>query len=252
MTDQTAAVGIQNTTPSAPKVTVRKPSPFLNIFVNIIFPSLILHKLSTPDRLGPVAALLLALSLPTLYGAWEFFTAKHHNFISMLGFVSILLNGGLGLLQVDGFWFAVKDSSIPALIGLATLGSLKTKSPFVRLMLYNENVINIAAVDAALDERKAHAGFESLMMRTTLILASSFMLSAVLNFFLARYLLTGQAGTPEFNAQLGKMTAMSFPVIVLPCIIVMMFAVWMLVRGLRGLTGLEMDHILADGKAAKS
>jgi hypothetical protein len=231
---------------SEPQKIAAHSSPLLNILVNIVFPAVILNKLSTPDRLGPFYAMMAALSLPFLYGAWEFFTTRNHNLISILGFVSILLTGGLGLLQVDGFWFAAKEASIPGIIALVTLGSLKTKKPLVKLMLYNDRVINTAKVEAALQERGSGKQFSDLMFKTTLILALSFVVSAVLNFFLAIWVLKAPAGTPEFNEQLGKMTALSYPVIVIPSLIVMMLAVWMLIRGIRQLTGLEMEQIISE------
>lgn len=229
----------------APK-RAAEPNPLVNILVNIVFPAVILNKFSGPERLGPVVALVVALSLPTLFGAWEFFTTRHRNFVSIIGFVSILLTGGLGLLQVDGIWFAVKEASVPSIIAVATLVSLKTKKPFVKLMLYNEKVVNLAAVDRALDLRGTRSGFDQLMAQTTFILAGSFIVSAILNFWLAVWLLKSPAGTPEFNEELGKMTALSYPVIVVPSLIVMMIAVWILIRGLKSLTGLEMNEILAE------
>jgi hypothetical protein len=236
---------------STPQKKHPTQNPLFNILANIVFPAVILNKFSTPDRLGPVVGLIVALSLPVLYGAWEFIGTKNHNFISIIGFVSILLTGGLGLLQVDGIWFAAKEAAVPGLIAIATLGSLWTQKPFVKLMLYNERVIDVKRVDEALAERHSKKDFDTLMMRTTLVLAASFVLSAVLNFALAVWILKSPAGTPEFNAELGKMTALSYPVIVVPSLAVMMLAVWMLVRGLCGITGLEMEQILADTSKKK-
>ena len=50
--------------------------------------------------------------------------------------------------------------------------------------------------------------------------------------------------TPEFNAQYGKMLAWSWPVIVVPSMAMMMFALWRLVKGVERMTGLGMDEIL--------
>ncbi|MEI6398197.1 MAG: VC0807 family protein [Pseudomonadota bacterium] len=229
----------------SPKKQASAHSAFLNILVNIVFPAVILNKFSSLERLGPLLAMGVALSLPIIYGAWEFATTRHHNFVSILGFVSILLTGGLGLLQVDGVWFAAKEAAIPGLIALVTLGSLKTSKPLVKAMLYNDRVINVDAVEVALDQRSAREGFRKLMFQTTLVLAFSFVVSSILNFMLAIWILKAPAGTPEFNEQLGRMTVLSYPVIVIPSLLVMMVAVWMLVRGLKMLTGMEMEQILA-------
>jgi hypothetical protein len=243
MTDSPSGVATATTLKTKPHIT---QNPMLNLLVNIVFPALILNKFSAPEKLGPQVALLVALSLPLLYGAWEFIAIRKHNFISILGFVSILLTGGLGLLQVDGFWFAVKEAAIPGIIATVTLLSLLSKSPLVKMLLYNERVINIPLVDRVLTEKQAHSGFQGLMVRTTLVLAMSFVISAILNFALAIYILKSPAGTPEFNEELGRMTALSYPVIVVPSLIVMMLAVWTLVRGIKKLTGLELNQILAE------
>lgn len=246
------SIANQDSSNTSNAVTPKKasvPSPLLNIIVNIVFPAIILNKLSGPEKLGPFYAMLLALSLPVLYGAWEFMTTRHHNFVSILGFVSILLTGGLGLLQVDGVWFAAKEASIPGIIAVVTIGSMWTSKPLVKIMIYNDRVINTAKVEEALDRRGNRKEFSDLMIKTTLILALSFVISAALNFFLAIWVLKAPAGTPEFNEQLAKMTTLSYPVIVIPSLVVMMLAVWMLIRGLRRLTGLEMDQIISDQAA---
>lgn len=230
------------------KYLVSSPTPkqenlLLNLVCNLVLPALVLSKLSTPERLGPVYGLVVALAFPLGYGAWDFIQRRQANFISIIGFVSVLLTGGLGLLNMDGLWFAVKEAAIPTVIGLAVLVSLKTKKPLVHTMLYNPQVIDVARVDAALDERNNREGFDRLLVTSSYLLTVSFLLSAVLNFGLARYLLTSAAGTPEFNAQLGKMHLLSWPVIVLPSLAMTMFALWRLLSGLKNLTGLGMDEI---------
>jgi hypothetical protein len=50
--------------------------------------------------------------------------------------------------------------------------------------------------------------------------------------------------TPEFNEQLGKMTWMSWPVIVVPSMAIMMIALWRLLKGLEKLSGLTVEKIL--------
>ena len=227
---------------------VSKPPPkpenlLLNLAFNLALPAIVLSKLSAPERLGPVYGLVLALACPLGYGVWDFLKRREANFISIVGFVSVLLTGGLGLLHIGGFWFAVKEAAVPTVIGAAVLFSLKTKTPLVHAMLYNPQVIDVPKVDAALNERNSRAGFERLLVTSSYLLTISFLLSAVLNFGLARHLLRSPAGTPEFNAELAKMHLLSWPVIVLPSMIMTMFALWRLLSGLKELTGLTMDEI---------
>lgn len=238
---------------SEPISTVTAPTPkkenlLLNLACNIAAPTFVLMKLSSENRLGPVWALVIALVFPLSYGIYDYVVRRKTNLFSIIGLLSVLLTGGLGLFKVDGIWFAVKEAAIPLIFGAVVLISAKTKRPLVREVLYNEQVIDVAKVNAALDSRGQRLEFERLLKRASLGLALSFLLSAVLNFGLARYLLTSPAGTEEFNAQLGRMNMLNWPVIVLPSMVVTMIVFWRLMSGLTRLTGLELDEIFKTGK----
>lgn len=216
---------------------------FLNLIFNLALPALVLSKLSTPERLGPVYGLVAALAFPLGYFTYDYLERREANFISIIGFISVLLTGTLGLMHIGGMGFAIKEAAIPAVIGIAVLVSLKTQKPLVHSMLYNPQVIDVQRVDAALAEKNTRNGFERLMLTSSYLLTASFLLSAVLNFGLARHLLRSPAGTPEFNAELAKMHLLSWPVIVLPSMAMTMYALWRLLTGLKGLTGLTLDEI---------
>ncbi len=215
----------------------------INLVFNIVLPAIILSKLSPEDRLGPVYALILGLSLPFIYGIYDLVTRQKWNFFSILGFISILLTGGLGLLKVDGIWFAVKEAAIPLLLGIAVIGSLKTKYPLIRTFLYNDKIIDVEKVHRTLVIRNNENAFDKLLVSSTYVLAFSFFLSAILNFILARVILTSPSGSVEFTQELGKMTALSWPVIVIPSTIVMAYALWRLFAGIKRLTGLSMEDV---------
>jgi len=231
----------QATSPTPEK---RPENLWVNLLFNIVVPAVILTTLSKPERLGPVWALVIGVSLPLGYGIYDLIVRRKWNFFSILGLISILLTGGLGLLGISPFWFAVKEAAIPLTFGLAVLGSLFTPYPLVRTFLYNDKMINVARVDAELNQRHHHQTFDQLLQTSTYLLAGAFLLSAVLNFGLARYIIKSPGGTPEFAAELGKMTALSWPVISIPVLVVMVFALWRLIGGIRKLTGLDLDDIL--------
>lgn len=218
-------------------------NPFVSLIFNIVLPAAILSKLSAPERLGPVAGLFVALSFPLFYGLYDFVRRRRANMISALGLVSILLTGGFGLMQVDGIWFAVKEAAVPSIIAIAVIGSLWTKTPLVRTLLYNDKVIDVARIDSELAKRGYLKDFNRLLVTTTWLLAASFVLSAVLNFVLAIVILKSPSGSPAFNEELGQMTALSYPVIVIPSMLVMLLALWRLVSGVKKMTGLELEAI---------
>ncbi len=228
---------------SARPVAQRPENPWISLLINIAIPALVLMKLSGEEYLGPVYGLLVALAFPLVYGIQDAVRCRRLNFISALGVVSTLLTGGIGLLELDPKWLAVKEAAVPAVIGLAVIISTRTRYPIVRSLLYNEKIINIAAVDAALDAHNNHPRFERSLVTASWLLAGSFFLSSTLNFILARMIVRSPAGSIAFNEELGRMTALSYPVIVVPSMAIMIVALWYLLRQIRGLTHLELEQI---------
>jgi hypothetical protein len=227
-------------------MTTPRPKPenlLVNLVCNVGVPTAILTWLSGARWLGPKGGLLVALAFPLGYGLHDFIARRRWNFISIIGFASVLISGGFGLMKVGGFWFAVKDAAIPGSIGLAVLASMRAKTPLVNELLYNPQVIDVERVDAELAARGAQTAFTGLLRRATGLLSLSFFVSSVLNYFLARHLIRSQPGTVAFNGELAKMHLVSWPVIVLPSMAMMMLVLWRLLHGIKALTGLELDDI---------
>lgn len=250
MPDETPA----STPPSAPATPrpTRKPENlWLNLLCNVVLPGLIMSKLSAPERLGPVWALVAGVSLPLGYGIYDLIARRKWNLFSGVGLLSVGLTGGLGLAHASAMAFAIKEASVPAVFALAVLATLKTRQPLVREMMFNESVIDVPKVEAALAAHGTRGAFEQLLKTCTWMLAGSFALSAVLNFVLARILLTAEPGTTEFTAQLGTMNWWSWPVIMVPSMAIMFLALFKLLRGVHRLTGLDLDAILHPHHAKK-
>jgi hypothetical protein len=221
----------------------KRENILLNLVCNIVVPTIVLMKFSSDRFLGPLWGLVVALAFPIGYGIYDLIVRRKTNLLSVLGFISVLLSGSLGLLKVGGMWFAVKDAAIPTVIGIAVLVSLRTKNPIVRELLFNDQVIDVDRVNAALDTRGSRPAFDQLLRNASIWLAIAFLGSAILNFLLARYILRSPPATPEFNQELGKMHIIVWPVIVIPSMVVMMFVFWKLVTGLSQITGLSSDEI---------
>ena len=68
----------------------------------------------------------------------------------------------------------------------------------------------------------------------------------MLNYVLARLIVVSPAGTTAFNQELGKMTALSFPVIMAPLALLFALALFFLVSGIRKQTGLEVADIFRE------
>jgi hypothetical protein len=235
-------------TPAGSKAAARaEPNPLLQIAITIIVPALVLMKLSGEHRLGSVGALLLALAFPIGWGLWDALSRRKLSWLAVLGVVSTLLTGGIGLLKLDASWLAVKEAAVPGLIGLAVLGSLWTKKPLIHLLVFNPALFDVERVNQMLAERRTAATFEHRLRIGTGLLAATFFFSAVANYVLARWLVTSPAGTEAFNQELGRLTLWSYPVIAIPSMLMMMALLFWLAREARGLTGLPLSEMLKTG-----
>src|SRR3954468_20248372 len=145
---------------TAPSSPAKRENPLINIVCNIVIPTVVLTSFSTEKRLGPLGGLIVALIFPLGYGIYDLFTRKKTNFLSILGFVSVLISGGLALAKIGGLGFAIKDALLPTLIGVAVLLSLRSRTPLILELLYNDSVIDVARVDAALAARGHVADFD--------------------------------------------------------------------------------------------
>ena len=240
MTDTTQA-------PAAP----HKPRPFIDLLISIVIPSLILMKLSGDTRLGPDGALLLALAFPLGWGAFELVKYRKFNFVALLGLVSVILTGGIGLLHLDNQWLAIKEAAIPGLIGIAVLVSTRTRYPLIRTLLFNKTVLNVDKIHERLEQGGHTQRFEARLLRATYLLSGTFFFSSAMNYVLAKWIVTSPAGSEAFNDELGRMTLLSYPMIAIPSMIMLMAIFYYLWRTIHDLTGLKLEEIMANAEADK-
>ena len=236
---RSAGAGHQQSTPS------HRPRPFVDLLVSIVIPSVILMKFSGDEHLGALNGLLLALAFPLGWGLIELARYRKFNFIAALGLVSVLLTGGIGLLQLDVQWLAIKEAAIPGLIGIAVIVSTRTRFPLIRTLIYNPSVFDVEKIQQKLDAAGARDEFENRLLKATYWLGGTFFFSAFMNYVLAKWIVTSPAGTPAFNEELGRLTLVSYPLIAIPSMLMMMVILYYLWRLIRELTGLTLEQALA-------
>jgi hypothetical protein len=239
------AVSNHDSAPSATKP--KKENAFVNILMNIVVPTLILTKLSSEQYLGATWGLVIALAFPIGYGIRYFYTTRKFNFFSALGMVSVLLTGGISLLHLSTEYYAIKEAAIPGLIGLFVIVSIKTRYPLVKTFIYNDSILKIEKITVALREHNNTEKFEHTLRLGSYFIAGSFFLSSALNYLLAKMLVVSPTGTPEFNVEVGKMNAISFPVIAVPSMIIMVATLFYIFRQIRLMTNLTMEDVMNDG-----
>ncbi len=224
----------------------------VDLLVSLIIPSLILMKLSGESDLGADGALLLALAFPLGWGSFELLKYRKFNFIALLGLISVLLTGGIGLLKLDNQWLAIKEAAIPGVIGVAVLVSTYTRYPLIRTLLFNKNVLNVDKIHDRLEQAGNTQQFEARLLKATYWLSSTFFFSSAMNYILAKWIVISPAGSEAFNAELGRMNLLSYPMIAIPSMVMLMAIFYYLWRTIHGLTGLKLEEVMANPEQDKS
>ena len=243
---------MQNSKQISPSAA-QKENVFLNMGFNILLPILVLNqgKKFFGSYLEPyfdnvaVAILIIALLFPIIYFVYDYFKRSKYNLLSIIGLISVFLTGGIGIMEIPTRWFAVKEAAIPSLLGIAVIISLKTPWPLIRTLLYNPEIIHVDKVHQALEEHGKESAFEKLLKRCTWLLALSFLLSGLINYVLARWMVVSPSGTDAFNAEVSRMMFWSWPAIVIPSLIITTAILWLLLAGIQKMTGLKIESILA-------
>ncbi|WP_100643236.1 VC0807 family protein [Alteromonas facilis] len=217
---------------------------FGNLIFNILIPVVIMSYASSDEWLGPAWSIVAALAFPICYGLWDLKVAGKVNAFSILGIVSVLLTGGISLLELPAEYIAIKEATIPALIGLAVIITQYTHKPLVKILVLNDQIINWPHLDKVLAEKGKVDEFEKKVANSSYIVASSFFLSAVLNYVLAKVILVSPPGTTEYTEELGRMTALSYPVIVIPSMILLITALWYLFAQIKKITGEDIEDFI--------
>jgi len=226
--------------------THKEEHPMISIMLNVVIPVIILTCLSKEKYLGPLWGLVVALILPIGYGLHTLVKWRKADFISIIGIISVLLTGVFGVLELPAEWLAIKEAAIPLIIGLAIVISLWTPCPLIKKILMSEKLFNVELLHEKLKEKNNEQRFEKRLVGLTWGLASSFFLSSILNYTLAKIILKSAPGTEEYIAEIGKMTGLSYLVVMLPSMAVMILVLIALIKTLTHLTGLHMDDLLAE------
>ncbi|MGZ3772251.1 MAG: VC0807 family protein [Pseudobdellovibrionaceae bacterium] len=229
-----------------------KENGFLNLIFNIVLPVLILNKLS--KYLGALYALLFALAFPLSYGAYDLTKKRKVNAFSALGLLNVSVTGGLALLGLNGFWFAIKEAAFPCLIGLFVFGSAFTKRPFIETLFLNPTLMKVDLLEQRLQENGKQSEFHEHLKRATQLLSLSFVFSATCNFILARRIFTNiDVNLPKetqsliLNEQIAKMTTWAMGITMIPSIIFLLIIFWYLMRGVKSYSGLSTDELMQEG-----
>tara|TARA_A100001015_G_scaffold231709_1_gene262404 strand:- start:275 stop:961 length:687 start_codon:yes stop_codon:yes gene_type:complete len=215
---------------------------FLSLLINIIIPSVILIGSKKFDSIDPIFSLIGALMFPLSYVVFELITEKKWSFIPLLGFCSILLTGSIAVFKLPPKLIAVKESLVPFIIGLVVLSSIKTKNP--GMIFITKSLFDYDKIEKKVSERGESKKLRECIIKSTILLSCSFLVSTVLNFLLAVIIVKSPSGSVEFNEEIGLMTALSYPVIAVPSVLIMFVSMWYFVKEVKKLTHYSFEEMI--------
>ncbi len=255
----------EETTSPAPESPAAKKqdNPLTDIIVNVILPVLILSHCSKDGEklwhLGPYVAMGLAIAIPLAYGIWHFLQHKKINTFSAVGVGNVLLTGLITIYlfstdepetrKLAPYLFGIKEAIQPLILGSLFLFTHKSQTPLFNAFVYNEGIFDHQRINKAVKKNEKQPELGQLLWSSTLLFFGSFCLSAVMNLGLAYYFMhdlnPSAANWKElYNEDVGRITGWGFLVIGVPLLVVGGFILARMIKGLKGLTGLETEKIL--------
>lgn len=243
-----------------------------NIFINILIPVIILNCCSDgnidpfnrmPDQrfweIGPLWSLIIAISLPVIYGLHSLIKSKRFDLMSGVGIVGVALTGLISLFvisstgeikQATPWLFACKEALVPLILATAVLVSRSTSSPLLNTFLYTPELFDIPRIEQSVKNKNVEHDYKGTLNHASWILAGALILSSVANFFLSLWFMNDVLTLPiseqqvAYNVAIGKITWWGFLVIGVPLMVALLFTISLIIKKIEQLTGLPKNQIL--------
>lgn len=216
----------------------------MDIGVTIVAPTVVLLFLATEERLGPAWGLVLALVFPVGHAAYTLVESRRVSGLAVLALISVLLTGGIGLLELPTAWFALKEALLPMAIGVGCIISMRTPWPVIPTLL--SEILDQHKVRSALTEKQGEATYDSAQTAATWQLGAVFVLTGAGTWAYAAYMVQAPAGTEAFTSELGRYTMLALPVLGIPSTLMSLWVLRRLLNALEDATGVELEKLLQD------
>lgn len=230
-------------------------NPFLSISCNIFVPVMILKKGEIWFKgynnyfnleIQPFS-FLIALLFPLLYFIYDLKNRRNINIISILGFINVLLTGGIGVFGskygLTKSAFILKEGLMPFIIGsFLFLYSKYRKSAFNAIIL-NKALFDVEKIK--LSTKHVNPKILDLLSRKAgYYFIAGFFISSIIQFILASAIVTSNPGDSGFNEQVSTMTWVSYLAVLVPTIVLVGKGYFDLINGLENITGLKKEEFL--------
>lgn len=173
--------------------------------------------------LSPPAVLVAGLTPPVVLAAAGVVREGRPSVLSVIALVSVLVTGGIGLLQLDARWFALKEMLVPTVIGALLIASART--PYAVMGAVFGQLFDPDRLATALAATGQRDRYDRAIARGTANMGAITAGSGPVSAAFALWMIHSPSGTEAFTAELGAYTGWSFVLVNLP---VLALTVWAL------------------------
>lgn len=196
------------------------------------------HSLRLPALpLSPYWAYALSGVLPSVYLALDAWRRGSLNPFGVFLLAGSISNALVSFLRLEGVYFALKDASHSLLLIVACGVSIALRRPLFEFLFYGLLAPETAPQQAQLKAALARPDIRRALSWATACVALKALLLAVISYAVARLVVVSAFGAPDFNAQVARAHALTFPFFLLLDALFYGLALWLTVRAMRRLTG---------------
>ena len=189
----------------------------------------------------------IALICPVIYFFYDLLNRKNINLISILGFINILLTGGIGIFGakfgLSKNWFILKEGLLPIIIGLVLIIMSKYRQSSFNRILLNEVLFDNDKIRNSIKEDMKYE-FKYMVRKAGYYLIAGFFISSIIQFTLASLIVVSNPGEPSFNKEVSTMTWVSYLAVLLPTILIVGKGYLGLISDIERITGLKKEEFL--------
>ena len=189
----------------------------------------------------------IALICPVIYFFYDLLNRKNINLISILGFINILLTGGIGIFGakfgLSKNWFIFKEGMLPIIIGLVLIIMSKYRQSSFNNILLNEVLFDNDKIRISIKEDMQYE-FEYIVRKAGYYLIGGFFISSIIQFTLASLIVVSSPGESSFNKEVSTMTWVSYIAVLLPTILIIGKGYLGLISDIEKITGLKKEEFL--------
>ena len=190
---------------------------------------------------------LIALIFPVAYFIYDLLKKKNVNVISILGFINVLLTGGIGIFGerfgLSKNWFIIKEGALPFLIALALITLRKFRKESFNNILLNDMLFDNYKISNSINYERQNE-FERIVYRAGSHFIMGLFISSFIQFVLASIIVTANPGEPLFSEQVATMTWVSFLAVFVITLSIVGKGYLGLMSGIEKITGLKREDFL--------